>query len=399
MTSQLLTQLLQALSLLSVLLLIGTFLRAKIKLFQNLYLPASVIGGFIGMIISPEILGRFSNYSISEEWIKTYSLLPGILSVPIFAAIPLGMFLNENKNIIKEAENLKQRIESNLEILNEIKITNDEETKALLEEEIESINKEVDNLEIKLLLNGEYDENDAILEIHAGAGGTEACDWANMLKRMYTRWCEQKKYTYEIIDEQEGLEAGIKSMTMIIHGLYAFGYLKCEKGIHRLVRISPFDSGARRHTSFASVDVVPLIENGNADIEIKDSDIRIDCYCASGHGGQGVNTTPSAIRITHFPTGIVVTCQNERSQIQNKEQAMEVLKSKLYKIEMEKKETEMKNLKGEIKDINFGSQIRSYVMCPYTLVKDHRTNTEKTNVDKVLDGDIDDFINDNLKSR
>lgn len=286
-----------------------------------------------------------------------------------------------------------------MEILNEIKITNDEETKALLEEEIESINKEIDNLEIKLLLNGEYDENDAILEIHAGAGGTEACDWANMLKRMYTRWCEQKKYTYEIIDEQEGLEAGIKSMTMIIHGLYAFGYLKCEKGIHRLVRISPFDSGARRHTSFASVDVVPLIENGNADIEIKDSDIRIDCYCASGHGGQGVNTTPSAIRITHFPTGIVVTCQNERSQIQNKEQAMEVLKSKLYKIEMEKKETEMKNLKGEIKDINFGSQIRSYVMCPYTLVKDHRTNTEKTNVDKVLDGDIDDFINDNLKSR
>ena len=220
-----------------------------------------------------------------------------------------------------------------------------------------------------------------------------------MLKRMYTRWCEKKKYTYEIIDEKEGLEAGIKSMTMIIHGLYAFGYLKCEKGIHRLVRISPFDSGARRHTSFASVDVVPLIENGNADIEIKDSDIRIDCYCASGHGGQGVNTTPSAIRITHFPTGIVVTCQNERSQIQNKEQAMEVLKSKLYKIEMEKKETEMKNLKGEIKDINFGSQIRSYVMCPYTLVKDHRTNTEKTNVDKVLDGDIDDFINDNLKSR
>lgn len=305
--------------------------------------------------------------------------------------------LNENKNIIKEAEEIKDSVESSLEILKEL--SNDNETISLLEEEISILNERINKLEIKLLLNGEYDQNDAIVEIHAGAGGTEACDWANMLKRMYTRWCDKKEFSYEVIDEQEGLEAGIKSMTMIVHGLYAFGYLKCEKGIHRLVRISPFDSGARRHTSFASIDVVPLLENSNIDIEIKDSDIRIDCYCASGHGGQGVNTTPSAIRITHFPTGIVVTCQNERSQIQNKEQAMEVLKSKLYKIEMEKKENEMKNLKGEIKDINFGSQIRSYIMCPYTLVKDHRTNTENTNVNKVLDGDIDDFINDNLKSR
>ena len=306
--------------------------------------------------------------------------------------------LNANKNIIKEASDLKNNILSNLDILNELRDNNDLETFSLLELEKDDISKKLDALEIKLLLNNEHDENDAILEIHAGAGGTEACDWANMLKRMYTRWCEKKGYTCEVIDEQEGLEAGIKSMTMIVHGLYAYGYLKCEKGIHRLVRISPFDSGARRHTSFASVDVVPLIESGNVDIEIKGSDIRIDCYCASGHGGQGVNTTPSAVRITHFPTGIVVTCQNQRSQIQNKEEAFEVLKSKLYKIELEKKNEEMKNLKGEIKDINFGSQIRSYVMCPYTLVKDHRTNTENPNVDKVLDGDIDDFINDNLKS-
>lgn len=306
--------------------------------------------------------------------------------------------LNANKNIIKEASDLKNNILSNLDILNELRDNNDLETFSLLELEKDDISKKLDALEIKLLLNNEHDENDAILEIHAGAGGTEACDWANMLKRMYTRWCEKKGYTCEVIDEQEGLEAGIKSMTMIVHGLYAYGYLKCEKGIHRLVRISPFDSGARRHTSFASVDVVPLIESGNVDIEIKDSDIRIDCYCASGHGGQGVNTTPSAVRITHFPTGIVVTCQNQRSQIQNKEEAFEVLKSKLYKIELEKKNEEMRNLKGEIKDINFGSQIRSYVMCPYTLVKDHRTNTENPNVDKVLDGDIDDFINDNLKS-
>lgn len=306
--------------------------------------------------------------------------------------------LNANKNIIKEASDLKNNILINLDILNELRDNNDLETFSLLEQEKDDISKKLDALEIKLLLNNEHDENDAILEIHAGAGGTEACDWANMLKRMYTRWCEKRGYTCEVIDEQEGLEAGIKSMTMIVHGLYAYGYLKCEKGIHRLVRISSFDSGARRHTSFASVDVVPLIESGNVDIEIKDSDIRIDCYCASGHGGQGVNTTPSAVRITHFPTGIVVTCQNQRSQIQNKEEAFEVLKSKLYKIELEKKNEEMKNLKGEIKDINFGSQIRSYVMCPYTLVKDHRTNTENPNVDKVLDGDIDDFINDNLKS-
>lgn len=306
--------------------------------------------------------------------------------------------LNANKNIIKEASDLKNNILSNLDILNDLRDNNDLETFSLLEQEKDDISKKLDALEIKLLLNNEHDENDAILEIHAGAGGTEACDWANMLKRMYTRWCEKKGYTCEVIDEQEGLEAGIKSMTMIVHGLYAYGYLKCEKGIHRLVRISPFDSGARRHTSFASVDVVPLIESDSVNIEIKDSDIRIDCYCASGHGGQGVNTTPSAVRITHFPTGIVVTCQNQRSQIQNKEEAFEVLKSKLYKIELEKKNEEMKNLKGEIKDINFGSQIRSYVMCPYTLVKDHRTNTENPNVDKVLDGDIDDFINDNLKS-
>lgn len=306
--------------------------------------------------------------------------------------------LNSNKALIKDALDLKNRISSNLDLLNELKLNNDLETSSLLELEIPDISKKIDDLELKLLLNKEYDENDAILEIHAGAGGTEACDWASMLKRMYLRWCEKRGYSCEIIDEQEGLEVGIKSMTMIIHGLYAYGYLKCEKGIHRLVRISPFDSGARRHTSFASVDIVPLIESGDIDIEIKDSDIRVDCYCASGHGGQGVNTTPSAVRITHYPTGIVVTCQNQRSQIQNKEEALEVLKSKLYKLECNKKDEEMKSLKGEMKDINFGSQIRSYVMCPYTLVKDHRTNTENVNVDKVLDGDIDNFINDNLKS-
>ena len=306
--------------------------------------------------------------------------------------------LNEHKNLISSLIEIKESVESSLEILNEIKLSNDFETASLLEAEITCTEEKIEKQEIKLLLNGPYDAGDLILEIHAGAGGTESCDWASMLKRMYLRWCETKKYLYEIIDEQEGQEAGVKSTTIIVRGINAYGYLKGEKGVHRLVRISPFDSGARRHTSFASVDVLPLFENDNVDIEIKDSDIRIDCYCASGHGGQGVNTTPSAVRITHFPTGIVVTCQNERSQIQNKAQAMDVLKSKLYKLELEKKENQMKEIKGEVKEINFGSQIRSYVMCPYTLVKDHRTNAENVNVQKVLDGDIDMFINEYLKN-
>ena len=230
-----------------------------------------------------------------------------------------------------------------------------------------------------------------------GAGGTEACDWAEMLYRMYQRWCEKKGYKIEVTDMQQGDEAGIKSLTAIVKGINAYGYLKNEKGIHRLVRISPFDSNSRRHTSFAGIDVTPLFDNEKIDIEIKPSDIRVDVYRSSGCGGQGVNTTDSAVRITHIPTKIVVTCQNERSQIQNKEKAMEVLMSKLYKLEIEKRNNELKNIKGSLDDINFGSQIRSYIMCPYTLVKDHRTNVEVTNVNSVLDGNIDVFINSILK--
>ena len=217
-----------------------------------------------------------------------------------------------------------------------------------------------------------------------------------MLYRMYTRWCERKSYKIEVIDYQKGEEAGIKSVSMIIRGINAYGYLKCEKGVHRLVRISPFDSNSRRHTSFASVDTTPLFDN-NVEIEINPQDIRVDVYRSSGCGGQGVNTTDSAVRITHIPSKIVVTCQNERSQIQNKETALEVLKSKLYQLELEKKNNELKDIKGENTDINFGSQIRSYVMCPYSMVKDHRTNIETSNVEKVLDGDIDIFINSVLK--
>jgi len=300
---------------------------------------------------------------------------------------------NNLKKIVSKLENLKNKISSSLEMLQ----LNDEEMLQIVIDEAEDIKDDIEQLEIYALLNGPYDKYDVVLEIHPGAGGTESCDWASMLYRMYTRWCEKKGYKYEIIDEQKGAEAGIKSVTLIIRGINLFGYLKNEKGVHRLVRISPFDSNSRRHTSFASVDVTPYISNKDIDININPNDIRVDVYRSSGCGGQGVNTTDSAVRITHLPTKIVVTCQNERSQIQNKEKAMEVLKSKLYQLELEKKDKQLKELKGEQSDINFGSQIRNYVMCPYSLVKDLRTNVETSNVDKVLDGDIDLFINSNLR--
>ena len=301
--------------------------------------------------------------------------------------------INELKKIVERLTNLKNKIESNLELID----SNEEEMIELATSELDEIKEELDNLETFTLLDGPYDKYNAVLEIHPGAGGTESCDWANMLYRMYIRWCEKHNYKYEIIDEQKGEEAGIKSVSMIIYGTNVYGYLKNEKGVHRLVRISPFDSNARRHTSFASVDVTPYIVNKNIDIEIKPNDIRVDVYRSSGCGGQGVNTTDSAVRITHLPTKIVVTCQNERSQIQNKEKALEVLKNKLYQLEIEKKEKELRELKGEQTDINFGSQIRNYVMHPYSLVKDLRTNVETSNVSKVLDGDIDSFINSCLK--
>ena len=282
-------------------------------------------------------------------------------------------------------------------MLNELKNEDDKEMFSLIETENVEIKKELEKLEINILLNGPYDKLNAVLELHSGAGGTEACDWANMLYRMYMRWCEKKGYKTEVIDIQDGDEAGIKSASIIVKGINVYGYLKNEKGVHRLVRLSPFDSNNRRHTSFASVDVTPLFENDDIDIEINPNDLRIDVYRSSGCGGQGVNTTDSAVRITHLPTKIVVTCQNERSQIQNKERAMEVLKNKLYQLEIEKRDQNLKEIKGNVMDINFGSAMRSYVMHPYSLVKDNRTSTETSNVLKVLDGDIDMFINDNLK--
>ena len=265
-----------------------------------------------------------------------------------------------------------------------------------IKENIKEIKNTIEKIKINSLLNGEFDHNNAYMEIHSGAGGTESNDWANMLKRMYLRYFEKKGYKYEIISEQPGEEVGIKGVTFKIKGLNTFGYLKSETGVHRLVRISPFDSNKRRHTSFASVLVTPEI-NTNIEIEIKENDIKIDVYRSSGAGGQSVNTTDSAVRITHLPTGIVVTCQNERSQIQNKEKAIDILKQKLYLLEREKVDKQLSNLKGSVMDVNFGSQIRNYVMHPYSLVKDLRTNVETFNVEKVLDGDIDIFIESYVK--
>ena len=304
---------------------------------------------------------------------------------------------NQLKEKYLGIKNLKEKITSNLDILVLLKEESDKDLENSLKEELTDISRELEKFHLDLLLSGVYDDCDSILEIHPGAGGTESCDWANMLYRMYTRYCEKKNYKIELIDYQNGEEAGIKSVSMIVHGNKCYGYLKGEKGVHRLIRISPFDSNSRRHTSFASIDIIPLYQEKEVEIEIKDTDIRVDVYRSSGKGGQGVNTTDSAVRITHFPTGIVVTCQNERSQIRNKEIAMTVLKNKIYQKEVEKKEKELRELKGVNTEINFGSQIRTYTMHPYSLVKDHRTNTETGNVLKVLDGDLDLFIEDYLK--
>lgn len=305
--------------------------------------------------------------------------------------------LNSLKKQIDSFSQLKDKIKSNIELLQLINENPDSEIKEIVENDINTLKNELEEKEIITLLNDKYDKMSAILELHSGAGGTEAQDWAYMLYRMYERWCQKKGYKFKVVDIYNCEDAGIKSASIIIEGEFAYGNLKSEKGVHRLVRISPFDSGARRHTSFASVDVMPLFDNEKSEIEINPTDIRIDVYRSSGCGGQGVNTTDSAVRITHIPTKIVVTCQNERSQIQNKETALTILKNKLYNLEVEKKENELKKIRGEVSSVEFGSQIRSYVMHPYSLVKDHRTNAETSNVSKVLNGDIDIFINAYLK--
>ena len=304
--------------------------------------------------------------------------------------------VSELKNITEDIKNIRKNNQNNLDLIELLLVEKDEEIIHNLELEAKKETEELEKLSILLLLNGPYDKNNCTLEIHSGAGGTEACDWANMLYRMYLRYCEKQGYKVSVLDYQEGEEVGIKSVTLEVKGNNAYGYLKGEKGVHRLVRLSPFDAANKRHTSFASVDIVPEFDN-NINIEINEKDLKIDVYRSSGKGGQGVNTTDSAVRITHLPTKTVVTCQNERSQIQNKETAMKMLKAKLYLIEQEKKEKELNAIKGNYQNIEFGSQIRSYVMHPYSMVKDHRTDAETSNVDKVMDGDLDLFIEAYLK--
>lgn len=307
------------------------------------------------------------------------------------------------KNVLSELKGLRDickkydTVNESINDVNDIVNTGiNEEDAELIETEMESINESLSKLKLFALLSGEFDSSNAYVEIHSGAGGTESNDWANMILRMYTRYFDKNDYKYEIISKQDGEEVGIKGCTLLVKGFYAFGYLKGETGVHRLVRISPFDSNSRRHTSFASVLVTPEI-NKNMDVEIKESDLRIDVYRSSGCGGQGVNTTDSAVRITHIPTGIVVSSQIERSQLRNKEIAMNMLKNKLFLLNQKEFNDKIKSLKGDVMDVNFGSAIRSYVMCPYTLVKDTRSGYETSNVDKVLDGDIKEFLESYLK--
>lgn len=303
--------------------------------------------------------------------------------------------LKEVYNAFHKLEEEQENLEVSLELLRE---EADADLQKELEMELVSFMKELDEFELKLMLSDPYDKNNAILELHPGAGGTESQDWGSMLLRMYQRFAEKKGFKVETLDYQAGDEAGIKSVTLLVKGHNAYGYLKAEKGVHRLVRISPFDSSGRRHTSFVSVDVMPEMDD-DIEIEVRTEDLKVDTYRATGAGGQHINTTDSAVRMTHIPSGIVVTCQSERSQLKNREQAMKMLKAKLYQKEQEEKEAELAELRGEQKEIGWGSQIRSYVFHPYSMVKDHRTNVETGNTQAVMDGDLDEFVNAYLRSR
>ena len=297
--------------------------------------------------------------------------------------------LKDDISVYSELEVQYNDIETMIEMGYE---ENDESLIPEIGEMLDEFVRTYDSIRMKTLLSGEYDKDNAILSLHAGAGGTESCDWAAMLFRMYSRWADKKGFSLEVLDSLDGDEAGIKSITFQINGENAYGYLKSEKGVHRLVRISPFNAAGKRQTSFVSCDVMPDIEE-DVDIEVKDEDIRIDTFRSSGAGGQHINKTSSAIRITHFPTGIVVQCQNERSQHMNKDKAVQMLKAKLYLLKQEENEAKAAGIRGEVTEIGWGNQIRSYVMQPYTMVKDHRTNVEVGNVDSVMDGNIDPFIN------
>ena len=310
------------------------------------------------------------------------------------------------EEVTKESKRIKDKIErfdslvnrtEDVEVLSEMIEEDDEESINEIIKEIRSIEKDVEEYRIELLLSGEYDRNDAILTLHAGVGGSDANDWTEMLLRMYTRWCEKKGYKVETVDYLEGDEAGIKSVTLKVQGEFAYGYLKAEKGVHRLVRISPFNANGKRQTSFASIEVLPELTK-DQDIEIRSDDLKVDTYRASGAGGQHVNKTESAIRITHIPTGIVVQCQSERSQFSNRDTAMSMLKSKLIELKERAHKEKIEDLTGELKDMGWGSQIRSYVFHPYNMVKDHRTGEETANLTAIMNGEIDNFITAYLKN-
>lgn len=303
----------------------------------------------------------------------------------------------EYKNKVQRYDDLVSLYDDTLVLAEMMAEEGETEADSEMMASLKQIKETVETMTLETLLSGEYDKNNAILTIHAGAGGTEAQDWAQMLLRMFTRWAERNQYTLETVDFLPGDEAGVKSVTIIIGGLNAYGYLKSEKGVHRLVRISPFDSSGRRHTSFASVEVMPEIDD-DTEIKINTEDIRVDTFRASGAGGQHINKTDSAIRITHIPTGIVVSCQNERSQHKNRETAMKMLLGKLIEIKEREHKEKIDDIKGDHKEIAWGSQIRSYVFQPYTMVKDHRTNFEMGNIGAVMDGELDGFINEYLKS-
>ena len=305
--------------------------------------------------------------------------------------------LGSLKNKVEHYEKLLSSADDIEVMMDLAKEENDDDMVAEVGEELSRLKEQTDALELETLMRGDYDDSDAILSLHAGAGGTEAQDWTQMLYRMYTRYCEKMGFTVKVLDYLDGDEAGVKSVTFEVSGDHAYGYLRGEKGVHRLVRISPFDANARRHTSFSSLDVSPILEDDEGDIEINMKDVRVDTYHSSGAGGQNVNKTSSAVRMTHFPTGIVVACQTERDQVQNRATCLKMLQAKLLELREREKEQQMADIKGEMKKIEWGSQIRSYVFQPYTMVKDHRTGYESGNIDDVMNGNLEGFVTSYLK--
>ncbi|OMF50167.1 peptide chain release factor 2 [Paenibacillus rhizosphaerae] len=346
-----------------------------------------ILGGLFDLDLKQEMIANFEEKMSAPDFWDDNEKAQSVIAE-----------MNAVKSSVDEYEKLQQEYDDASMMAELADEEGDESLASEIAEAVESLTKKLDDFELKLLLSQPYDKMNAILELHPGAGGTESQDWGQMLLRMYTRWAEKHGFKVETLDYLPGDEAGIKSVTLLIKGFNAYGYLKAEKGVHRLVRISPFDSSGRRHTSFVSCDVVPEITE-DVDVEIRTEDLKIDTYRASGAGGQHINTTDSAVRITHIPTGVVVTCQNERSQIKNRERAMTMLRSKLYERKLEEQQKQLDEIRGEQSDIAWGSQIRSYVFHPYSMVKDHRTSVETGNVGAVMDGDLDLFIDGYLRSQ